>query len=41
MAVREDLAEFLKSRRARVDPRDTGLPPSGPRRVPNCCACST
>ncbi|MFF0633385.1 helix-turn-helix domain-containing protein [Nocardia sp. NPDC004151] len=34
MAVREDLAEFLKSRRARVDPRDTGLPPSGARRVP-------
>ncbi|WP_405495908.1 helix-turn-helix domain-containing protein [Nocardia sp. NBC_00511] len=34
MAVREDLAEFLKSRRARIDPRDTGLPPSGMRRVP-------
>lgn len=34
MAVREDLAEFLKSRRARVDPQDTGLPPSGLRRVP-------
>ncbi|GAB2537037.1 helix-turn-helix domain-containing protein [Nocardia heshunensis] len=34
MAVRENLAEFLKSRRARVDPQDTGLPPSGLRRVP-------
>ncbi|WP_369636096.1 helix-turn-helix domain-containing protein, partial [Nocardia sp. JMUB6875] len=34
MAVREDLAEFLKSRRARIDPQDTGLPPSGMRRVP-------
>ncbi|MFE3700321.1 helix-turn-helix domain-containing protein, partial [Nocardia tengchongensis] len=34
MAVREDLAEFLKSRRARVDPQASGLPPSGLRRVP-------
>ncbi|APA99145.1 helix-turn-helix domain-containing protein [Nocardia seriolae] len=34
MAVREDLAEFLKSRRARIDPHDSGLPPSGLRRVP-------
>ncbi|MEV6096689.1 helix-turn-helix transcriptional regulator [Nocardia sp. NPDC051981] len=34
MAVRADLAEFLKSRRARVDPRESGLPPSGLRRVP-------
>ncbi|MFE3986180.1 helix-turn-helix domain-containing protein [Nocardia tengchongensis] len=34
MAVREDLAEFLKSRRARVDAQASGLPPSGLRRVP-------
>ncbi|MEC3956136.1 helix-turn-helix transcriptional regulator [Nocardia sp. CDC153] len=34
MAVREDLAEFLKSRRARIDPQESGLPPSGLRRVP-------
>ncbi|WP_162958661.1 helix-turn-helix domain-containing protein [Nocardia yunnanensis] len=34
VAVREDLAEFLKSRRARVAPEGTGLPPSGMRRVP-------
>ncbi|MFJ4650888.1 helix-turn-helix transcriptional regulator [Nocardia sp. NPDC088792] len=33
MARHEDLGEFLKFRRARIDPQGTGLPPSGPRRV--------
>jgi transcriptional regulator with XRE-family HTH domain len=35
MAAREDLREFLRSRRARVAPEDVGLDPGpGPRRVP-------
>ena len=32
--ARRELAEFLRSRRAQVDPRDSGLPPGGPRRTP-------
>lgn len=35
MAARDELRQFLRSRRARVDPADVGLPPGdGPRRVP-------
>jgi transcriptional regulator with XRE-family HTH domain len=32
--ARRELAEFLRSRRDQVDPRDSGLPPGGPRRTP-------
>lgn len=35
MAAKEDLREFLRSRRARIEPADVGLPPGDrPRRVP-------
>jgi transcriptional regulator with XRE-family HTH domain len=34
MDKRRDLGQFLKSRRARLQPQDVGLPPSGRRRVP-------
>lgn len=35
MAAKEELREFLRSRRARIDPTDVGLPAgAGPRRVP-------
>ena len=32
--ARRELAEFLRSRRRQVDPRDSGLPAGGPRRTP-------
>ena len=32
--ARRELAEFLRSRRAQLDPRDTGLPAGGARRTP-------
>ncbi len=32
--ARRELGEFLRSRRAQVDPRDVGLPPGGARRTP-------
>jgi transcriptional regulator with XRE-family HTH domain len=32
--ARRELAEFLRSRRAQVDPRTSGLPAGGPRRTP-------
>ena len=32
--ARRELGEFLRSRRAQLDPRDSGLPPGGARRTP-------
>jgi transcriptional regulator with XRE-family HTH domain len=34
VTARQELAQFLRSRRRQVDPRDTGLPAGGPRRTP-------